>query len=85
MIRAGRGLGTPILRSFRSIFHRDGAKKDEDVISGYGEDRRCDQRSGHRIGTAEVESALVSHPSVAEAAVIAFPMTSRGRDLCFVT
>jgi len=39
--------------------------------------------SGHRIGTAEVESALVSHPSVAEAAVIAIPHEVKGRNLCF--
>jgi acetyl-CoA synthetase len=34
--------------------------------------------SGHRIGTAEVESALVSHPSVAEAAVVGYPHTIKG-------
>ena len=35
--------------------------------------------AGHRIGTAEVESALVSHPAVAEAAAIGCPMRSRAR------
>ena len=37
--------------------------------------------SGHRIGTAEVESALVSHPSVAEAAVVGFPHPIKGDGL----
>jgi acetyl-CoA synthetase len=34
--------------------------------------------SGHRIGTAEVESALVSHPAVAEAAVVGYPHAIKG-------
>lgn len=38
--------------------------------------------SGHRIGTAEVESALVSHESVAEAAVVAMPHEIKGQGLC---
>jgi len=37
--------------------------------------------SGHRIGTAEVESALVSHPAVAEAAVVAMPHDIKGQGL----
>lgn len=42
--------------------------------------------SGHRIGTAEVESALVSHPTVAEAAVVPFPDVIKGQGLyAFVT
>jgi len=42
--------------------------------------------SGHRIGTAEVESAIVSHPSVAEAAVVGRPDELKGQALvCFVT
>lgn len=42
--------------------------------------------SGHRIGTAEVESALVSHPAVAEAAVVGKPDELKGQALvCFVT
>jgi acetyl-CoA synthetase len=42
--------------------------------------------SGHRIGTAEVESALVSHPMVAEAAVVGRPDDLKGQALvCFVT
>jgi acetyl-CoA synthetase len=42
--------------------------------------------SGHRMGTAEVESALVSHPAVAEAAVVGFPHTIKGQGIyAFVT
>ena len=42
--------------------------------------------SGHRLGTAEVESALVSHPSVAESAVVGFPHEIKGQGIyAFVT
>jgi len=42
--------------------------------------------SGHRLGTAEVESALVSHKSVAEAAVVGRPHDIKGESIvCFVT
>ena len=42
--------------------------------------------SGHRMGTAEVESALVSHPTVAEAAVVGFPHDIKGQGIyAFVT
>ena len=42
--------------------------------------------SGHRLSTMEVESALVSHPSVAEAAVVGFPHEIKGEGICcFVT
>jgi acetyl-CoA synthetase len=42
--------------------------------------------AGHRLGTAEVESALVSHPSVAEAAVVGRPDEMKGQAVvCFVT
>jgi acyl-coenzyme A synthetase/AMP-(fatty) acid ligase len=34
--------------------------------------------SGHRLGSAEIESALVAHPSVAEAAVIGYPHDIKG-------
>jgi acetyl-CoA synthetase len=37
--------------------------------------------SGHRLGTAEVESALVSHPAVAEAAVVGFPHDIKGEGI----
>ncbi|MBI4227906.1 MAG: acetate--CoA ligase [Candidatus Omnitrophica bacterium] len=42
--------------------------------------------SGHRLGTAEIESALVAHPAVAEAAVVGFPHAVKGQGIyCFVT
>ncbi len=42
--------------------------------------------SGHRLGTAEVESALVAHEAVAEAAVVGFPHDLKGTGVCaFVT
>ena len=42
--------------------------------------------SGHRLGTAEIESALVSHPAVAEAAVVGKPDPIKGSAICaFVT
>jgi acetyl-CoA synthetase len=42
--------------------------------------------SGHRIGTAEVESALVGHAGVAEAAVVGFPHDIKGTGIyCFIT
>lgn len=63
-------------------FSGDGARKDED---GYfwlmGRIDDVVNISGHRIGTAEVESALVSHPAVAEAAVVGFPHDVKGEDL----
>ena len=37
--------------------------------------------SGHRMGTAEVESALVTHPNVAEAAVVGFPHDIKGQGI----
>ena len=41
--------------------------------------------SGHRLGTAEIESALVSHPSVAEAAVVGMPHDIKGQGIhCYV-
>merc|ERR1739848_587846 len=38
--------------------------------------------SGHRIGTAEVESALVAHPAVAQAATIGYPHYIKGQGIC---
>ena len=43
--------------------------------------RLCSPRSGHRIGTAEVESAVVLHPDVAEAAVVGFPHPIKGEGI----
>ena len=63
-------------------FTGDGARKDED---GYfwlmGRVDDVINISGHRLGTAEVESALVSHPSVAEAAVVGFPHDIKGEGI----
>ena len=63
-------------------FTGDGAKQDED---GYfwlmGRIDDVINVSGHRIGTAEVESALVLHPSVAEAAVIGFTHEVKGQGI----
>ena len=42
--------------------------------------------SGHRLGTAEVESALVAHPKVSEAAVVGYPHNLKGQGIyCYVT
>src|SRR4026207_1765564 len=42
--------------------------------------------SGHRMGTAEVEAALVSHPKVSEPAVVGFPHNLKGQGIyCYVT
>ncbi len=63
-------------------FSGDGARKDED---GYywllGRVDDVINVSGHRMGTAEVESALVSHASVAEAAVVGFPHDIKGEGI----
>ncbi len=63
-------------------FTGDGCIKDED--GDYWLQGRIDDVvnvSGHRIGTAEVESALVSHPAVAEAAVVGRPHDIKGQAL----
>src|SRR4029453_17527296 len=60
-------------------FTGDGCRRDEDDyywITGRVDD--VINVSGHRIGTAEVESALVAHPKVAEAAVVGFPHDIKG-------
>ena len=68
-------------------FTGDGAKKDEDGffwVLGRVDDVL--NVAGHRIGTMEVESALVDHPRVAEAAVVGRPHELKGQALCaFVT
>ncbi len=68
-------------------FTGDGARKDEDGF--YWLMGRVDDVinvSGHRLGTAEVESALVAHPTVAEAAVVGFPHEIKGQGIyAFVT
>jgi acetyl-CoA synthetase len=63
-------------------FTGDGARCDEDGyywITGRVDD--VINVSGHRMGTAEVESALVSHPKVAEAAVVGFPHDIKGQGI----
>ncbi len=65
----------------------DGCRRDEDgyyQITGRVDD--VINVSGHRMGTAEVESALVSHPYVAEAAVVGYPHPIKGQSIyAFVT
>ena len=68
-------------------FTGDGAKRDADGyywITGRVDDVL--NVSGHRMGTAEIESALVLHSSVAEAAVVGFPHSIKGQGIyCYVT
>jgi acetyl-CoA synthetase len=65
----------------------DGARRDEDGywwITGRVDDVL--NVSGHRMGTAEVESALVAHPAVSEAAVVGYPHDLKGQGIyCYVT
>ena len=63
-------------------FTGDGCRRDEDGyywITGRVDD--VINVSGHRMGTAEVESALVSHPKVTEAAVVGFPHEIKGQGI----
>jgi len=68
-------------------FTGDGARRDADGywwITGRVDDVL--NVSGHRLGTAEIESALVSHPLVAEAAVVGYPHDIKGQGVyCYVT
>jgi acetyl-CoA synthetase len=68
-------------------FAGDGARRDEEGyfwIMGRVDD--VISVSGHRLGTMEIESALVSHPAVAEAAVVGRPDDLKGEDIvAFVT
>jgi len=70
-----------------SYFCGDGARKDEDGcywIMGRVDDVL--NVAGHRLSTMEIESALVSHAQVAEAAVVGFPHELKGEGICcFVT
>jgi acetyl-CoA synthetase len=70
-----------------NYFTGDGARRDED---GYfwivGRIDDVLNVAGHRLGTSEIESALVSHPRVAEAAVVGRPDEIKGQGVCaFVT
>ncbi len=63
-------------------FTGDGARRDADGyywITGRVDDVL--NVSGHRLGTAEIESALVLHPSIAEAAVVGFPHAIKGQGI----
>ncbi|HSA82976.1 MAG TPA: AMP-binding protein, partial [Geminicoccaceae bacterium] len=68
-------------------FTGDGARRDQDGyywITGRVDD--VINVSGHRLGTAEVESALVAHAAVAEAAVVGYPHDLKGQGIyCYVT
>lgn len=69
--------------TFRGMyFSGDGARRDADHyfwITGRVDD--VINVSGHRMGTAEVESALVAHPKVAEAAVVGYPHNLKGQGI----
>jgi acetyl-CoA synthetase len=65
-----------------TYFTGDGARRDEDGyywITGRVDDVL--NVAGHRLGTAEIESALVAHPLVAEAAVVGFPHEIKGQGI----
>jgi acetyl-CoA synthetase len=68
-------------------FTGDGCRRDEDGyywITGRVDDVL--NVAGHRLGTAEIESVLVAHSTVAEAAVVGFPHDLKGQGIyCFVT
>jgi acetyl-CoA synthetase len=68
-------------------FTGDGCRRDADGyywITGRVDD--VINVSGHRLGTAEVESALVAHPKVSEAAVVGYPHSMKGQGIyCYVT
>src|SRR5690606_36200962 len=68
-------------------FSGDGCRRDEDGyywITGRVDD--VINVSGHRMGTAEVESALVAHDKVSEAAVVGYPHDVKGQGIyCYVT
>ena len=70
-----------------TYFTGDGCRRDADGyywITGRVDD--VINVSGHRLGTAEIESALVSHPKVAEAAVVGYPHDIKGQGIyCYVT
>ncbi len=68
-------------------FTGDGCRRDEDGyywITGRVDDVL--NVSGHRMGTAEIESALVAHPKVSEAAVVGYPHDIKGQGIyCYVS
>ena len=74
---------TTYFSAFKNVYTTgDGAKRDEDGyywITGRTDDVL--NVSGHRMGTAEVESALVAHKAVAEAAVVGYPHDIKGQGI----
>jgi len=80
--------GQTYFATFKGMyFTGDGARRDADGyywITGRVDD--VINVSGHRMGTAEIESALVAHPKVAEAAVVGMPHDLKGQGIyCYVT
>jgi acetyl-CoA synthetase len=80
--------GQTYFATFKGMyFTGDGARRDADGyywITGRVDD--VINVAGHRMGTAEVESALVAHPKVAEAAVVGMPHELKGQGIyCYVT
>ena len=76
---SSRPISAPIQGKY---FTGDGCRRDEDGyywITGRVDD--VINVSGHRMGTAEVESALVAHPKVAEAAVVGYPHDIKGQGI----
>ena len=66
----------------KMYFTGDGARRDKDGyywITGRVDDVL--NVSGHRLGTAEIESALVAHPAVAEAAIVGYPHDLKGQGI----
>ena len=79
MHASSRPISPPITGKY---FTGDGCRRDEDGyywITGRVDD--VINVSGHRLGTAEVESALVAHPKVAEAAVVGYPHDIKGQGI----
>ena len=83
MIYSPTGMGKSWFAwSIATAITGDGAKRDEEGyywITGRVDDVL--NVSGHRMGTAEIESALVSHPKVAEAAVVGYPHEVKGEGI----
>jgi acetyl-CoA synthetase len=73
----------PYFSTFPGLyFTGDGVRRDEDGF--YWLTGRVDDVinvAGHRLGTAEIESALVAHPKVAEAAVVGYPHDLKGQGI----
>ena len=82
-VRRSPALHRHVLQDFPGrYFTGDGAKRDEDGyywITGRVDDVL--NVAGHRLGTAEIESALVAHPKVAEAAVVGYPHDIKGQGI----